>query len=104
MVAANTNLVLGIVLVVLGILVLTGNFPFLAAIVYLAGIALIVLGILMILKKMAGGAALGVAAIVAGALLVIPADFLGGGVFVTVLHLTIGVALLVFGILKLVKK
>lgn len=104
MVAANTNLVLGIVLVVLGILVLTGNFPFLSAIIYLAGIALIVVGILMLLKKMAGGTVLGVAAIVAGALLVIPAQFLGGGVIANVLHITIGVVLLVFGILKLSQK
>ncbi|HLE48101.1 MAG TPA: hypothetical protein VI818_07375 [Candidatus Thermoplasmatota archaeon] len=106
MVTSNKmDLILGIVMLVLGILIITGNFSF-GPIVMVVGIALIVLGVLMLIKRIPGGTLIGVVAIVLGALLVIPDQTFGDPLkpFVSVAHIVIGVLLIVFGVLKIMGK
>jgi uncharacterized membrane protein HdeD (DUF308 family) len=100
--ADRMNLILGVVLIVLGILVLTGNI-YLGPIVTVAGILLIVVGVLMLINRLPGGTVLAVVAIVLGALLLIPNNVMPE-VGARVLQLTIGVILLVYGILKVAGK
>lgn len=97
--AQRTNLILGIVLIVIGVLVLSGNLG-LGWLIWVAGVGLLVVGILVLLKKMPGGPIVGVAAIVLGALIVLPTNLLGQ-LASDIIQLAIGVVLLVYGILKL---
>ncbi|HLE47169.1 MAG TPA: hypothetical protein VI818_02640, partial [Candidatus Thermoplasmatota archaeon] len=72
MVAGNKlDLILGIIMIVLGVLIVTGNL-YLGPIVMVAAIALIVVGVLMLIHKLPGGTILAILAIVLGVLLLIP--------------------------------
>lgn len=99
--ATDKNLVLGIVLIVLGVLLLLGKIPYL---VLLAAIALIVMGVLILVGRMAGGTLIGAVAVALGVLLLaadrVPVVREIVDAAWNILILVLGIALIVFGILK----
>ncbi len=95
------SMVLGVVLIVLGVLVLTGplKVPFVGLI---TGVLLILAGVLIVLGKLEGHIVLAIVLLLLGVLLVVP-NAVGKeltGVLDTVVNLVVGVGLLVYGILK----
>ena len=101
-------LILGIVMVVLGILLLTGSLKIGPWVVFGAAIVLIVLGVLMVAKTLPGGMLVGIVAIVLGALVILPNDLVPDNdvieTILGVIDLVIGVLLIVFGVLKIIGK
>ena len=102
-IAKGMDLALGIIMLVLGILVVTGNLT-LGPIVWVAAIILIIVGVLMIIKTLPGGMILGIVAIALGALLLIPTFSKSLQPIFYNLHIIVGVLLIVFGVLKIVGK
>ncbi len=97
---SNTfDLVLGIVLIILGVLMLVGSLdiPFLKEIV---AVLLVVVGIVMLVQKQS--MVLALVAIAVGVLMLVSGEF--GQLVDTILTITIGVALVVGGVLKVLGK
>jgi hypothetical protein len=99
-------LLLGIVMCVLGVLLLSGQLgSWGSLVVFVAAIVLVVMGVLMVAKQLPGGLIIGVAAIVLGAIVILPNDtFPGLDALFGVIDLIIGILLIVFGVLKIVGK
>ena len=101
----NTNLILGVSFIVVGILVLVGRFPILSIGLWLAAIALIVLGILVLLKKLPGTTLLGAVLLIIGLVLILPGvglpNFLDP--IFEAAEIVIGVLLVIFGVMRLTK-
>lgn len=97
---SNTfDLVIGIVLIILGVLMLVGSLdiPFLKEIV---AVLLVVVGIVMLVQKQS--MVLALVAIAVGVLMLVSGEF--GQLVDTILTITIGVALVVGGVLKVLGK
>lgn len=99
MVLARPNLIIGSALLVIGALILIGEFS-LREVVPFIGIVLIVAGILMLLRAMPGGLIVGIAVLVLGILLQvnhIDIPHVDWGI----VNLVVGIVLVVMGVLKL---
>lgn len=97
--AQGADLVVALLLIVLGVLVLVGELS-VGPLVPILGIILIVLGVLMLLGTVGGGTVWAVVFLVLGILLQL--DWLDLSRQLTrVLNLAVGIALLVFGAMRL---
>lgn len=94
----DLDTILGIAMIVLGVLVLLGEFT-VGWILPVAGLVLVVMGILMLLGVLAGGTLTGIAVLVIGILLY--GDIVGiPGAVTQVLNTVVGVVLIVLGIMQ----
>lgn len=101
----GANLLVGLLLLILGILLVVGYFS-LGALIPYAGIVLIVVGILMLVDVLPGGVLLGVVGLVLGVLLVGNWIDLPAGIrdAMKVINLVVGILLIIFGALRLIRR
>jgi hypothetical protein len=97
----DMDLIIGIVLVLLGVLIATGPLS-LGALVLVAAVLAVVVGILILAKQLQGAQNVGVALVVAGALVLV-SGFLADIVTVIV-NVVVGVVLVIAGVYKIQHK
>lgn len=106
MARTTVSTALGIALIVLGVLLVLGEFQ-LQSLLPFAGLALIVLGILVLVKTLPGGLLVGVVALVVGILLLegflgLPKDLRQTlDPFLRIINLVAGILLVILGVQRL---
>ena len=98
-------LFLGIVMLVLGIVLVTGPSIDLPWLMYVGAVLLVIIGVLMAVKQLPGGLLMGIIGILLGALVLLPNDIVSDELqwLFNVLDIAVGVLLIVFGVLNLVR-